>query len=83
MPTANDLRTQLEKGSDEARVVAMKKLLVAMLNGDAMPQLLMTVIRYILPSKNKVLKRLLTLYWELIPKCTADGRLRQEMILVW
>jgi hypothetical protein len=51
--------------------------------GDPLPQLTMHVIRFVLPSKNKALKKLLLFYWEVVPKKTQDGKLRQEMILVW
>ena len=79
----NDFKTQLEKGDDEAKVAAMKKLIVAMLNGDPMPSLLMFVIRFVVPSKNKTLKKLLLIYWEIAHKKNPDGKLKQEFILVW
>lgn len=53
-----------------------------MVNGDPMPQLLMHVIRFVMPSKNKELKKLLHFYWEICPKLQPDGTLKQEMILV-
>jgi coatomer subunit beta len=56
--------------------------LIWMLNGDPIPQLLMSVIRYVLPSKNKTLKKLAMLYWEIVPKLNPNGKLKQEMILV-
>ncbi|RKP34527.1 Clathrin/coatomer adaptor, adaptin-like protein, partial [Dimargaris cristalligena] len=43
---------------------------------------LMHVIRFVMPSKNKILKKLLHFYWEICPKTNPDGKLRQEMILV-
>jgi coatomer subunit beta len=36
-----------------------------------------------MPSKSKPLKKLLYSYWEICPKTNADGKLKQEMILVW
>lgn len=60
----------------------MKRLLVIMVNGNPMPELLMHVIRFVMPSRNKELKKLLHFYWEICPKLQADGSLRQEMILV-
>jgi coatomer subunit beta len=82
-PTLQELRTQLEKGTDETKVDTMKSILTIMLNGDAMPQLLMHIIRFVMPSKSKALKRLLYLYHEICPKLDAKGKLKQEMILVW
>ena len=74
----------------------MQKIISIILNGDPLPTLLMHVIRFIMPAKNKSLKRLLLLYWEgvftddlevikwsVIPKLDANGKLKQEMILVW
>ena len=46
------------------------------------PQLLMPVIQYVMPSKNKALKKLLHFYWEICPKYDDNGKLKQEMILV-
>lgn len=53
-----------------------------MLNGNPMADLLMTVIRFVMPSKDKKLKKLLYFYYEICPKLDAQGKLRQEMILV-
>lgn len=82
-PSLQDLRFQLERGNDPVKVEAMKRILVIMLNGDPMPQLLMHVIRFVMPSKSKSLKKLLHFYWEICPKLNPDGKLKQEMILVW
>lgn len=82
-PSVNDLRTQLEKGTDETKVETMKRILSIMLNGDPMPTLLMHIIRFVMPSKCKPLKKLLYFYYEICPKLDAQGKLKQEMILVW
>lgn len=82
-PSQQDLKTQLEKGSDETKIETMKKILTIMLNGDPMPNLLMHIIRFVMPSKNKQLKKLLYFYYEICPKLDANGKLKQEMILVW
>lgn len=82
VPTMSDLRMQLEKGTDESKVDTMKRILTIMLNGDPMPQLLMHIIRFVMPSKYKPLKKLLYFYYEICPKLDAQGKLKQEMILV-
>ncbi|KAK2626607.1 hypothetical protein QTJ16_003782 [Diplocarpon rosae] len=82
VPSMSDLRTQLEKGTDESKVETMKRILTVMLNGDPMPQLLMHIIRFVMPSKHKALKKLLYFYYEICPKLDASGKLKQEMILV-
>lgn len=45
--------------------------------------LLMPIIQYVLPSKDKQLKKLLHFYWEVCRKKDDHGKLKQEMILVW
>ncbi|KAI2626280.1 Coatomer, beta subunit [Xylaria nigripes] len=82
VPSMSELRTQLEKGTDETKVETMKRILTVMLNGDPMPQLLMHIIRFVMPSKSKHLKKLLYFYYEICPKLDANGKLKQEMILV-
>jgi len=82
-PTVQDLKTALENGRDDQKIETMKKVLTIMLNGDSMPGLLMHVIRFVTPSKNKTLKKLALLYWEICPKLQANGKLKQEMVLVW
>ncbi|KAK0672503.1 adaptin N terminal region-domain-containing protein [Cercophora samala] len=81
-PTVQELKTQLEKGTDESKVDTMKRILTIMLNGDPMPQLLMHIIRFVMPSKSKPLKKLLYFYYEICPKLDAQGKLKQEYILV-
>lgn len=82
-PSPQELKTQLEKGTDESKVETMKRILTIMLNGDPMPGLLMHIIRFVMPSKSKPLKKLLYFYYEICPKLDANGKLKQEMILVW
>lgn len=82
-PTLQEFQRAFERGSDEVRIETMKKLLVIMLNGDPMEKLLLHVIRCVVPSKNKQLKKLLHFYWEICPKTKADGKLKEEFILVW
>ncbi|PHH71452.1 hypothetical protein CDD82_6499 [Ophiocordyceps australis] len=82
VPSVSDLRMQLEKGTDELKVETMKRILTIMLNGDPMPSLLMHIIRFVMPSKHKPLKKLLYFYYEICPKLDSTGKLKQEMILV-
>lgn len=82
-PSLQDLRVQLEKGNDETKMETMRNIITIMLNGDPMPQLLMHIIRFVMPSKSKSLKKLLYFYYEICPKHDTNGKLKQEMILVW
>jgi coatomer subunit beta len=77
-----DLKKALEHGKDEQKIQTMKKIITLMVNGDPCPQLLMHVIRFVTPSRDKRLKKLLLNYWEVCPKTNPDGKLKQEMILV-
>lgn len=60
-----------------------KKILAIMLNGDPKTGLLMHIIRFVMPSKSKPLKKLMYFFFEVCPKHDAQGKLRQEWILVW
>lgn len=82
-PSLQDLRMQLEKGNDETKLETMRNIITIMLNGDPMPQLVMHIIRFVMPSKSKPLKKLLYFYYEICPKHDSNGKLKQEMILVW
>jgi coatomer subunit beta len=53
-----------------------------MLNGERFPSLLMNIIRFVMPNADHKVKKLLLVFWEIVPKSTPDGKLLQEMILV-
>ncbi|KAG6380555.1 adaptin N terminal region-domain-containing protein [Boletus reticuloceps] len=81
-PSTQELRSVLEKGSDEDKLDTLRRIIVATINGNPQPTLLMPIIQYIMPSKHKQLKKLLHFYWEVCPKYDENGKLKQEMILV-
>ncbi|OGE56041.1 hypothetical protein PENARI_c003G06231 [Penicillium arizonense] len=81
-PTVQELKLQLEKGNDETKLETMRTIITIMLNGDPMPQILMHIIRFVMPSKSKPLKKLLYFFYEICPKHDSTGKLKQEMILV-
>ncbi|KAF2745563.1 coatomer subunit beta [Sporormia fimetaria CBS 119925] len=82
IPSQNELKQALEKGTDETKIETMKKILSIMLNGDPQAGMLMHIIRFVMPSKSKPLKKLMYLFLEVCPKHDAQGKLRQEWILV-
>ncbi|TIC05155.1 Coatomer, beta subunit [Wallemia mellicola] len=82
IPTTQELRQGLEKGSDQIKLDTLKKIILLTLNGQSQPDLLMPIIQSILPNKNKHLKKLLHFYWEICPKYDEQNKLKQEMILV-
>ncbi|KAK2462886.1 hypothetical protein APHAL10511_005084 [Amanita phalloides] len=81
-PSVSELRSGLEKGSDEVKLETLRKIVVSTINGNPQPALMMPIIQYVLPSRNKELKKLLHFYWEVCPKYDDNGKLKQEMILV-
>ncbi|KAI3630420.1 hypothetical protein MIR68_011855 [Amoeboaphelidium protococcarum] len=83
--TAKNLKSALESKSESVKIDAMKSLVVITMQGSDTQlagDMMMYVIRFVLPSKNKTLKKLLLVYWEVCPKKNPDGKLKQEMILV-
>ena len=60
----------------------MKTVILMILNGEQLSKLLMTVIRFCLTIEDHRLKKVLSLYWEVVAKYDAAGKLLPEMILV-
>ncbi|KAG9352418.1 hypothetical protein JZ751_020832 [Albula glossodonta] len=81
-PTEISLKADLEKGEIKVKTEALKKVIIMILNGEKLPGLLMTIIRFVLPLQDHTIKKLLLVFWEIVPKTTPDGKLLQEMILV-
>ena len=50
-PNEQQLKSDLEKGDTKTKIAALKKVLHLILNGDKIPGLLMTIIRFVLPSQ--------------------------------
>ncbi|KAF9267267.1 coatomer protein [Marasmius fiardii PR-910] len=81
-PSVQELRQSLEKGSDEVKIDTLRKIITSTINGNPQPTLMMPIIQFVMPSRNKQLKKLLHFYWEVCPKYDENGKLKQEMILV-
>lgn len=60
--SANEIRQALESGDEEAKVSAMQKAVAAILAGEPLPNLFITIVRYVLPSENHLVQKLLLLY---------------------
>ncbi|KAJ1364776.1 Coatomer subunit beta [Parelaphostrongylus tenuis] len=83
LPNEAQLKEKFEKGSDKEKTDALKKLIYMIQNGEKVNQgMLMYVIRFLLPSSDHTLKKTLLIFWEVVPKTNAQGKLLQEMILV-
>ncbi|KAG6447828.1 coatomer subunit beta [Manduca sexta] len=76
------LKIDLEKGDIKKKIEALKKTISIILSGEKIPGLLMIIIRFVLPLQDHTIKKLLLIFWEIVPKTTPDGKLMQEMILV-
>lgn len=76
------LKQDLEKGDINVKIETLKKVIQLLLNGERLSGLLMTIIRFVLPLQNHTIKKLLLIFWEIVPKTSSDGKLLQEMILV-
>lgn len=81
-PSEMQLKQDLENGDNPVKIAALKKVIQLILNGERLPGILMTVIRFVMPSEDHTIKKLLLVFWEIVPKTTAEGKLLQEMILV-
>lgn len=71
-----------EKGDTKTKIEALKKTILMIANGERLPNLLMIIIRFVLPLQDHTIKKLLLIFWEIVPKTSPDGKLLQEMILV-
>ncbi|EDW75128.1 uncharacterized protein Dwil_GK19864 [Drosophila willistoni] len=82
VPNEMQLKQDLEKGDTNQKIETLKKVIKLLLNGERYPGLIMTIIRFVLPVQNHTIKKLLLIFWEIVPKTSSDGKLLQEMILV-
>lgn len=82
LPKQDELRKQLESKDENVKIQALKSIILHTLNGEKLPKLLMTVIKYALHTEDHMIKKLLLLYWETVDKKGRDGKLLPEMILV-
>jgi coatomer subunit beta len=77
-----EILKQLEDSDDRVKVKALKSAILLMLGGEPMPRILMTVIRFCINTEHHEFKKLLTLFWEIVPKYDSKKKLLPEMILV-
>jgi coatomer subunit beta len=74
--STNEIKEALEGNDPQAKVLAMKKAVMMLLAGEQLPQLFITIVRYVLPSEDHTVQKLLLLYlvrpWG--GRVTASGR---------
>ena len=80
--TQEDICKDIESGEIPLKIRGLKNAVLALMGGESMPRILMTVIRFCINCDDKQVKKLLMLYWEITPKYAPDGKLQPEMILV-
>mmetsp|Transcript_11718 Transcript_11718/g.13507 ORF Transcript_11718/g.13507 Transcript_11718/m.13507 type:complete len:956 (+) Transcript_11718:31-2898(+) len=80
--TPKELKESLEKGDVAAKTNALKKMILLQLNGESQGQLIMTVIKHLVPVDDHIIKKLLLYFWEVVDKSDAQGNLLPEMILL-
>jgi len=81
-PSEQSLKQDFENGSTAVKIQALKNAIIMMQAGEKMPGLLMHIIRYVLPEQDHTIKKLMFIFWEIVPKRDAAGKLLTEMILV-
>ncbi|CDS40206.1 Coatomer subunit beta [Echinococcus multilocularis] len=80
--TEQKLREDLQNENVIVKREALKELIRNSVNGEKYRDLLMIVIRFVMPSNDHTTKKLLHLFWEVAPKYSPQGKLLNEMILV-
>eukprot|EP01130_Rhizamoeba_saxonica_P015177 TRINITY_DN6761_c0_g1_i1.p1 TRINITY_DN6761_c0_g1~~TRINITY_DN6761_c0_g1_i1.p1 ORF type:complete len:925 (+),score=213.13 TRINITY_DN6761_c0_g1_i1:57-2831(+) len=81
-PQIQNLKKGLESEDVRAKIAAMKEIIVLLVNGEKLPQVMVTIIRFVMPSRDHTLQKLSLLYWEVVEKTDENGELLAEMILV-
>ncbi len=71
-----------EHSDNRGKAATLKKVIQLVLNGERLPGLLMTIIRFVMPCNDHEIKKLLLIFWEIWPKTSGEGKLLHEMILV-
>lgn len=67
-----EIKEALEGNDAEAKVLAMKKAVMMLLNGEQLPQLFITIVRYVLPSEDHTVQKLLLLYLVCVSASTVS-----------
>ncbi|RXH77286.1 hypothetical protein DVH24_023560 [Malus domestica] len=62
---------------------SLSPAIMLLLNGDTIPHLFITIIRYVLLSENHTIKKLLLFYLEIIYKTNSKGKVLSEMNLIY
>jgi len=66
----SEIKEALEGSDSAAKVQAMQKAIMMLLNGESLPALFITIVRYVLPSEDHTIQKLLLLYLVRICSCS-------------
>eukprot|EP00753_Platysulcus_tardus_P019700 PLAT7442.1.p1 GENE.PLAT7442.1~~PLAT7442.1.p1 ORF type:complete len:955 (-),score=589.89 PLAT7442.1:91-2955(-) len=77
-----DVLSGLESSDTEVKQESLRQCIRLIMDGEKVPRMLMTVIRFCLNDTDHGVKKLLILFWEVVDKYDASGALLPEMILV-
>mmetsp|Transcript_7656 Transcript_7656/g.21490 ORF Transcript_7656/g.21490 Transcript_7656/m.21490 type:complete len:96 (+) Transcript_7656:495-782(+) len=69
-----EILKQLEDSNDKMKVKALKSAILMMLGGEPIPRILMTVIRFCINTEHHEFKKLLMLFWEIVPKYDSEKK---------
>ncbi|OQR81300.1 coatomer subunit beta [Thraustotheca clavata] len=81
-PSQDEILKGLESSKMDDKIKALKAAIIALLNGEKLPRVLMQIIRFCSTKEDHQLKKLLMIYWEIASKYDEAGKLLPEMILV-
>ena len=60
--TSTDIKASLEGSNTGEKIRALQKAIMMLLNGESLPALFITIVRYVLPSEDHTVQKLLLLY---------------------
>ncbi|KAK7198829.1 Adaptin N terminal region containing protein [Novymonas esmeraldas] len=80
--SSKEIKDALEKGDNTARASALMAVIRLHVNGEPQNHLIMSVIRYITPIDDHLIKKLVLYFWEVVDKRDADGNLLSVIILI-
>ncbi|GJU87770.1 coatomer subunit beta-1 [Tanacetum coccineum] len=72
----------IEIATDSAKIAALKNAISLLQNGETLLQLFITIVRYVLPSEDHTVQKLLLHYLEIIEKTYSKGKVLPAMILI-
>ncbi|GET88195.1 coatomer beta subunit, putative [Leishmania tarentolae] len=80
--SSKEIKKALESGDITARANALMTIIRLHVNGEPQNYLIMSVIRYITPIDDHLIKKLVLYFWEVVDKRDADGKLLSVIILI-